>query len=156
MLKIVFGVVIVLISVSPWAYFLLTGGLSGGTGELEEEITELKLEVIAEKSNNSNLSQQIEELEADVEAFRSKAEFLEESMMKTEGQMSESNKEKDALEEQVKILRGELADVEERLLAETNRANTLETVNEELGARLDQSIQEVRRLQTIVRTLSNN
>ena len=156
MLRTLFAVFVFLIATSPWVYLLWFGGLSGGSSEQKQQIEQFKQDLIVARQEISNKDDKISELEEEIVANRSKLEFLEEGIAKAEGSRDDAVKDRELLNTQLKDLRGELADVETRLLEETNRANTLETMNEDVAARLDSSIQEVRRLQTIIRTLSNN
>jgi len=155
MLRILFAVVVFLIATSPWVYLLLFGGLPGGNNEQKQELEQFKQDLNVARQEISNKDITISNLEDEIVANRSKLEFLEEGIAKAEGSRDDAEKDRELLNTQLKELRGELADVENRLLEETNRANTLETMNEDIAARLDSSIQEVRRLQTIIRTLSS-
>lgn len=156
MLKILFGTVVFLIAATPWAFLLYSGGVGGGTAELENQVSQYKQEVLVEKQKTARLDEQVVEFEEDVQAYHSKLEFFEESIVKTEDRLRDAVTDRDAVNDQLKEMRTELGDVEERLLAETNRANTFEGVNDDVAKRLDRSIQEVRRLQTIIRTLSKS
>lgn len=156
MLRILYGIFIFLVASSAWIYLLLFGGLSGGSSELKNELEQRKQDLIVSRQEVAGKDEKISELEQDIVANRSKLEFLEEGIAKAEGARDDAIKDRELLKQQLKDLRGELTDVENRLLQETNRANTMETMNEDIAARLDSSIQEVRRLQTIIRTLSNN
>jgi len=156
MRRILFGIFIFVVASSPWFYLLFFGGLSGGSSEQKKQIEQYKQDLIVARQEIVNKDESIAGLEEEIVAGRSKLEFLEEGIAKAEGARDDAIKDRQLLNDQLKELRGELADVENRLLQETNRANTLETMNEDIAARLDSSIQEVRRLQTIIRTLSNN
>lgn len=156
MLRILFAVVTIVVASSPWVYLLLFGGLAGVNSEQEQELEQLRQDLIVSRQEAQTQDAEIAGLEEDLVSNRSKLQFLEEGIAKAEAARDAAIKDRELLNEQLRELRGELADVENRLLEETNRANTLETLNEDIAARLDSSIQEVRRLQTIIRTLSNN
>ncbi len=156
MLKILFAIIITVVATSPWIYLLTGGGLSGGSSELKKDLEQYKQDLIVSRQEAMNKDDEISKLEEEIVASRSKLEFLEEGIAKAEGSRDDAIKDRELTSAQLKELRGELSDVENRLLQETNRANTLETMNEDIASRLDSSIQEVRRLQTIIRTLSNN
>ncbi|MCG8528790.1 MAG: DUF3972 domain-containing protein [Opitutales bacterium] len=154
--KIVFGAFIVIVASSPWFYLLIVGDFPGGNSELEAEVENYKQSLLTERKTIAQYEEKVISFEQDITDLRSKNNFLEEALAKAEGRMKDAEKDVDVLNEQIKSLRGELSDIEQRLLDETNRANTLESVNENIAAQLDSSIQETRRLQTIIRTLSNN
>ncbi|MEQ9823038.1 MAG: hypothetical protein ABQ298_01500 [Puniceicoccaceae bacterium] len=156
MLRILFAVITIVVASSPWVYLLLFGGLAGANSEQEQEMEQLRQDLIVSRQEAQTHDAEIAGLEEDLVSTRSKLQFLEEGIAKAEAARDAAIKDRELLNEQLRELRGELADVENRLLEETNRANTLETLNEDIAARLDSSIQEVRRLQTIIRTLSNN
>ena len=156
MLRIVFAIVIFLIAASPWVYLMLFGGMSGNNAEQTQQLEQYRQDLIVARQESTLKDRKITELEAEITTHRSKLQFLEDNILKAETSRDEALRNGKVLNEQLQDLRDELTDVENRLLEETNRANTLEQMNEAVAARLDASVQEVRRLQTIIRTLSNS
>jgi len=153
--KFFFGLFVVVVASSPWVYLLLVGDFPGGNSELEEQLRQAQQDALADRRTIAEYEEKIITLENDIQEYRSKVQFLEETLAKTEGRLKDGEKDVEIMNQQIKELRGELSDAENRLLDETNRANTLEELNQNLATQLDNAIQEVRRLQTIIRTLSN-
>lgn len=145
-----------LIAASFWVYVLFLDGLSGNSKKFEDEIAQYKQDLILSKQTIAKKDGEIAEIEEDIEGCRSKLEFFEESIRQTEDQVDAGAKDREELNNHIGRLRDELSNMENRLLEEKIRGDTLENMNTNMALSLDNSIQEVRRLQTIIRTLSNN
>jgi chromosome segregation ATPase len=155
-MKILFAVFILLVAASPWAMIVINGPNSKAAEEAQLLASQYKQESIADKRNVAQMEERMIELESDIQSFRSRIEFYENSILQAEARVMEIRKERDALTEQTRQLRAEIIILEAKLSDETERAGTLESINEDIVTRLDSSLQEIRRLQTIIRTLSNS
>jgi len=156
MLRVLFGLFILLLAVSPWAYIYLGGGMGGSNPELEQRKQQLEQEALMARNKINDLEDNIVSMENELQASRSTAFFLEENIVKAEGRMNAALNDTETLNDQIKELRASMAELENELLQETNRANQFELENEELKTQLQSALQEIRKYQTLLRTLSNN
>jgi peptidoglycan hydrolase CwlO-like protein len=149
-----FASFILLVAVAPWTLLLLEPVDHGKTETLEFENARLQLQSETDRQAMMRYEERISELSKELGDAHSRVLFYDELLSKTEKKIQDGGKEKQGVESQMRQLRLELAEVEQRLLDETNRANLLESINEDIAVRLDATLQEVKRLQAIIRTLS--
>ena len=156
MFRFLYGTIVLLIAASFWIYIFFFDGLSANSKRLEKEIDQYKKDLVISKQTIAKKNDRISDIEKDVEDYRSELEEIKKDMIETKAQLNQSNQEKDALNKRVEDLKKQLSTVDDRIMEEKNRADTLEELNSNMARSLDNSLQEVRRLQTIIRTLSNN
>lgn len=156
MLRFLYGTIVLLVAASFWVYVYFFDGLSANSKQLEQEISQYKRDLIVSKQTIGKKDARIVEVEASAEESKSKFEEFQKSITEIEERLNKAVEEKEALSKQNEELQIKLAGLEARIEEEKNRADTLEDLNANMARSLDDTLQEVRRLQTIIRTLSNN
>ena len=156
MFRFLYGTIVLLIAASFWIYVFFFDGLSANSKKLEKEIDQYKKDLVISKQTIAKKNDRISEIEKDVDESRSELEAIKKEMIETKAQLNQSNQERDDLNKRIEDLKKQLSTVDERIMEEKSRADTMEELNSKTALSLDNALQEVRRLQTIIRTLSNN
>lgn len=155
-MKAAFAVFIIVLAASPWGFmFLGEGGVSPKKPSGNGEVDTLRASLTRQNQNNGILEGQVRELELDLQTVRSAKTGLELRIEELEANTAALEETRAGVEAELLALREAYAGMEAQLKASADaEPGTLEVENADLKARLQTASEEIRRLNAIVNSLS--
>lgn len=157
-MKAAFAVFIIILAASPWGFiFLGDKGLPTKAPSGKEEVETLRASLTRQNQNNGILEGQVRELELDLQSVRSAKTGLEVKVAEMEEQAAAVEATRDSAAAELAGLKEAYGAIEAQLAASTQTEEapaTLEVENADLKARLQTAAEEIRRLNAIVNSLS--
>ncbi len=157
-MKAAFAVFIIVLAASPWGFmFLGEGGVSPKKPSGNGEVDTLRASLTRQNQNNGILEGQVRELELDLQTVRSAKTGLELRIEELEANTAALEETRAGVEAELLALKEAYSGMEAQLKASAEKVaqpGTLEVENEDLKARLQTASEEIRRLNAIVNSLS--